>query len=76
VFEDVSPNFVYNPIDAHIGTKLIELEEKPEQIKYFESVAHELSDYAYWFFLTTCWVSYTGHSDIELWKKLFLITGN
>lgn len=41
------------------------------QLLSLKSVANELSDYAYWFMLSTLWVSYSGFSDLELWKELF-----
>lgn len=68
---DISNEFKWNPCDAIIGKKLVELEETPEAIKYFADRCNELTDYAYWFFLSTLWVSYSGFSDLELWKKLF-----
>lgn len=68
---DISPYFRWNPYDAAVGRKLAELDKTPEAIKYFAEKADGLSDYAYWFFLSTCWVSYSGFSDLELWKKLF-----
>ena len=71
ITNDISKEFKWNPCDAIIGRKLIELEETPEAIKYFAQRCNELTDYAYWFFLSTLWVSYSGHSDLELWKRLF-----
>lgn len=68
---DISKEFKWNPCDAIIAKKLLELEETPEAIKYFAERCNELTDYAYWFFLSTLWVSYSGFSDLELWKKLF-----
>lgn len=68
---DISTQFKWNPYDAIVGRKLVELEETPEAINYFAERCNELTDYAYWFFLSTCWVSYSGFSDLELWKKLF-----
>lgn len=71
MLQDVSHNFQWNPYDAAVGKKLIELEQTPEAIKYFASVCDNLSDYAYWFYLSTLWVSYSGWSDLNLWKELF-----
>jgi len=68
---DISTQFKWNPYDAIIGRRLVELEETPDAIKYFSERCNELTDYAYWFFLSTCWVSYSGFSELELWKKLF-----
>lgn len=69
--QDVSKKFKFNQYDAAVARKLIELEETPEAIIYFSKVSENLSDYAYWYFLSTLWVSYTGYSDINLWKQLF-----
>ena len=71
IFEDISPNFIWNPVDAKIAEKLIELDKTPEAIRYFSRVCNQLTDYSYWFFLSTLWVSYSGYSDLNLWKSLF-----
>ena len=71
MFEDISPRFKYNEYDSRVGRSLVVLEETPEAIQYFSKVCNGMTDYGYWFFLSTLWVSYTGHSDLELWKKLF-----
>ncbi len=68
---DISQEFKWNPCDAIIGRKLVELEKTPEAVKYFAEKCNQLSDYAYWFFLSTLWVSYSGISDLEIWKRLF-----
>lgn len=68
---DISTQFKWNLYDATIARKLIEMEETPEAIKYFSENCDELTDYAYWFFLSTLWVSYSGFSQLELWKELF-----
>ena len=68
---DISPKFIWNPYDTSVAKKIIEFEETPEQIKYFAGICDNLTDYAYWFFLSTCWVSYTGYTDINLWRRLF-----
>lgn len=71
ILEDISPNFIWNPIDARIGFRLIELDKTPDAVQYFAQVCDKLTDYAYWFFLSTLWVSYSGYSDLNLWKTLF-----
>ncbi|MBR3697584.1 MAG: hypothetical protein IKM97_04930 [Clostridia bacterium] len=68
---DVSSSFKYNFQDKLIAIQLVKREETPEAIKYFSENCDKLTNYGYWFLLSTLWVSYTGHSDIELWKKLF-----
>lgn len=68
---DISKYFTWNLADAAVAKQLVEREETPEAITYFAEHCGSLSDYGYWFMLGTLWVSYTGFSDIELWKKLF-----
>jgi hypothetical protein len=50
---------------------LLPYEGSPQAIIKFKEVCDELSDYCYWFMLSTLWVSYTGYSDLALWKELF-----
>lgn len=69
---DISTSFQYNFKDKIIALQLIKREGTPDAIKYFSEHCEELTNYGYWFLLSTLWVSYTGFSDIELWKKLFL----
>jgi hypothetical protein len=71
---DVSPDFVYNETDAKIGRRLIHMEATPKAIVEFDRKARKLTDYAYWFFLGTLWVSYTGFSDLARWRRLFSST--
>ncbi|MCL6441858.1 MAG: hypothetical protein K6T83_00085 [Alicyclobacillus sp.] len=71
VYGDVSDDFEWNAYDAYVARELLKREATPDAIKYFASVCNKLSDYAYWFFLGTLWVSYTGYSDLNLWKRLF-----
>lgn len=69
--QDVSKDFVWNAYDAAIGKQLIRLEATPSAIVYFSRVCDNLTDYGYWFYLSTLWVSYSGWSDLNLWKELF-----
>jgi hypothetical protein len=71
MFNDISKDFRWNPTDARIGRELIKLQETPEAIKRFAAVCDDLTDYGYWFYLSTLWVSYTGFSDLNLWRRLF-----
>ncbi|WP_243128346.1 hypothetical protein [Clostridium chromiireducens] len=68
---DISNNFKWNVYDAAVAKKLLELEGTPEAIKYFAEKSEGLTNYGYWFFLSTLWVSYSGYSDLNLWKSLF-----
>lgn len=71
MFQDVSPYFKWNLTDEQIGKKLLEYEGTPRAVTYFSEVCDKLTDYAYWFFLSTIWVSYSEQSDLQLWKTLF-----
>lgn len=68
---DISPNFSYNEIDAEIGKEILKYEATPFAIVRFSQLCTKLTDYAYWFYLSTLWVSYSGYSDLKLWKRLF-----
>jgi hypothetical protein len=68
---DVSPDYKYKAFDAQVGMELIKVEATPIAVIFFASVCHRLSNYAYWFFLGTIWVSYSGKSDLKMWKRLF-----
>lgn len=70
-YEDVSNYFQYNAYDSQIARGLIEREGTPEAIRYFVDNCDKLTDYSYWFMLSTCWVSYSGYYDLENWKRLF-----
>ena len=68
---DISKHFKYDPYDSMVGKKLLKLEGKPEAIMYFEKAHEKLTNYGYWFLLSTLWVKYTGFSSLDTWKKLF-----
>jgi len=68
---DISPNFQWNKKDWQTIQKVLPHEATPEAVRAFARYAYRLSDYGYWFLLSTLWVSYTGWSDLELWKQLF-----
>lgn len=68
---DVSPDFHYCKKDDRIIKRLLKYSETPQAIVEFEKECKRLSDYAYWFVLGTLWVSYTGFSDLKLWRRLF-----
>jgi hypothetical protein len=71
-YSDISPDFKKpNRIDSEIGSHLIKLEGTPLAIKYFAKECGRLNHYGYWFYLGTLWVSYSGWSDLKLWKRLF-----
>lgn len=71
VMNDISPNFKPNVLDAQIAAELLKHEGTPRAITRFAELHEHLTDYAYWFLLGTQWVSYSGWSDLNLWKRLF-----
>lgn len=54
-----------------IVSQLLKHEGTGEAIKCFAKHCDRLTDYNYWFILGTLWVSYSGWSDLQLWKQLF-----
>ncbi len=68
---DISPAFTPSPRDAELMEDVIRFEATDGAIKRFVEVCDQLTDYGYWFGLSTLWVSYSGWSDLELWKLLF-----
>lgn len=69
--DDISPDFVPNVRDSQILRYLLQFKETPEAIKQFAKVCNLLTDYSYWFMFGTLWVSYSGWSDLKLWKRLY-----
>lgn len=57
--------------EARILRRILALEATPEAIREFCRCRNQLSDYVYWYTLGTLWVSYTGFSNLDLWKRLF-----
>ncbi len=68
---NISPVFRSDGYDAEAAAELIKFEGTGAAIVRFAELADGLSDYAYWFILGTLWVSYSGGSDLDLWKRLF-----
>ncbi len=68
---DVSPDFSPSRVDRAIMQQILPHDATPRAIRKFAKLHRNLSDYGYWFLLGTLWVSYTGHSDINLWRRLF-----
>ena len=38
---------------------------------WFEVNSHMMTDYSYWFILSTIWVEFTGWTSLDTWRKLF-----
>lgn len=68
---NISNNFKWTASDYMILQELLKYEGTPEAIKCFSEKCKDLTNYGYWFFLSTLWVSYSGYSDLNLWKNLF-----
>lgn len=56
--DNVSPDFRWNKKDLQTIKKVLPHEATPEAIKVFARYAWRLTDYGYWFLLSTLWVSY------------------
>lgn len=74
MFTDISPDFRWDKKDLQTIKKILPHEATPEAIKLFSRYCYRLTDYGYWFLLSTLWVSYCGWSDLEEWKRLFSST--
>ncbi len=57
--------------DSRMCRALLEREGTPAAIQFFAENHKGLTSYCYWFLLSTCWVSYTGHSNLGQWRELF-----
>lgn len=68
---DISPDFKFDERSAKYAAKIVKHAETPKAITTFNKHKDKLDDYHYWFVLSTLWVSYTGFSDLRLWKRLF-----
>lgn len=51
--------------------EILKLEGTPDAILAFNRYKKIFDNYWYWFILSTLWVSYSGWSDLQLWKRLF-----
>jgi hypothetical protein len=68
---DISPAFEWNRMDAEIGVKLVKHDNTSSAIKCFRNNRQYLSNYAYWFYLSTLWVQKSSATDLSEWKRLF-----
>ncbi|MDB5052935.1 MAG: hypothetical protein JWM44_985 [Bacilli bacterium] len=72
LMNDISPNFKGpNAIDSAIIKDILRFEATPKAIIRFAELQNRMSDDEYWLVLSTLWVSYSGWSDLNLWRKLF-----
>lgn len=68
---DISPRFIPTQEDSRVYVEALRYERTPEAVIHFSENCSLLTDYGYWFLLSTLWVSYTGWSNLKLWKRLF-----
>lgn len=69
---DVSPNYKGSTDQERSALSLIlSMEGTGMAILFFNKLKHVFDDYGYWFILSTLWVSYSGWSDLVLWRQLF-----
>src|SRR5579872_1951008 len=68
---DISPDFVPDRRDALFMAELVKHEATPEAVRYFARNCRRITNYGYWFALGTIWVSYSGWSNLDLWKTFF-----
>lgn len=69
--DNISTAFKWAESDVRIIGQLMQYEGTPRMVNEFAKVADKLTDYSYWYILSTIWVSYTGLSDLALWRHLF-----
>jgi hypothetical protein len=70
VSNDISAAFTPNQSDAAIMGHLLQFEGTERAVVEFTHACGFLSDLAYWYTLGTLWVSYTGWSEIAMWRRL------
>jgi hypothetical protein len=71
-FSNISPFFNgTTEQESKAIRRILDLEGTPGAIQEFDRSQGELGDYWYWFCLSTLWVSYTGFSELDMWKRLF-----
>lgn len=69
---DISPLFRWNPTDAMIGGKIAACgEDTRAAVACFCENCDRLTNYAYWFFLSTLWVKDADAADLQTWKRFF-----
>lgn len=69
--DNISTAFHWNEFDYQVAKAVLGRAETPEAIQYFSKHDLLLSNYGYWFMLSTLWVSNTDLTHLDLWKKLF-----
>lgn len=60
-----------NQEDARIAEKIIKYDGTPQALECFKQHCDQLTDYSYWFMLSTLWVSGLDKENIAVWRELF-----
>lgn len=68
---DISPAFKPTIVGTKIAKRVLRFEGTGRAIVEFNKHKTKLDDYTYWFLLSCLWVSYTGWSELSLWRNLF-----
>lgn len=68
--DNISTSYKYNELDSKLISGLLSIIPE-KQVEYFKSIANQLSDYAYWFLLSTLWVDNSTIASVSEWKQLF-----
>ncbi len=69
---DISPDWTGStPIEKAITRKLLLVQGTPRALFHFSKNSGALSDYWYWFLLSTLWVNYNGMTELATWRRLF-----
>lgn len=68
--DNLSTAYRFNKSDARIITNLITAEAEI-QIDLFQKNSLQLSDYAYWYLLSTLYVNDSSIASVSTWKTLF-----
>lgn len=72
MINDISPDWNGSTaVERQALERILAFEATPMAILQFNELQGWLDDYWYWFTLGTLWVSYSGWSDLYLWKHLF-----
>lgn len=68
--QNVSTAYKYKESDAKLISRFLSIDLN-HQMEYFLSVKNQLTDYSYWFLLSTMWVNDSSTALISTWKELF-----
>lgn len=70
--QDISADFKnVTPTEQKIIQKIVKLNDDRKKLDYFMKRKNKMSDYCYWFILSTIWVDGTDKTDLKKWRLLF-----